>query len=222
MPQKPKPDSSYDDELWKSIRFVVDIWNRVVPSDKIEPFAFYGNLREVISRYFDDIESPDDLLLTIFVEFFYCNHEAEDGHVYRYYYKNDIVTVNTYVSYKEKRNVYWPLPLDSWFCSNDKVVMRFPFATRIYDSSHYTTRSLLRILAENKVIKREWLTDYDEHKEDYEIDVYECIDNELDENGLIEVRDAYGVITRGEVEQLYKALKTICMKMYKAYEEESD
>lgn len=54
------------------------------------------------------------------------------------------------------------------------------------------------------------------------IDVYECIDNELDENGLIEVRDAYGVIARGEVEQLYKSLKTICMKMYKAYEEESD
>lgn len=64
------------------------------------------------------------------------------------------------------------------------------YHTRIF-LGHLKTRSLLRIMFEQGLIKKEWLTDYDEYKEYYDVIPYEAIDKQLHPFKVIENNAIY-------------------------------
>ena len=92
----------------------------------------------------------------------------------------------------------------------------FPCGSEIANSSHLKTRSLLRLMLEHDLIKREWLIDYDENKYYYEITPYEGIDKTI---RLIKtIPDPFKVIANHEIEKLYKAILTTCEHLMNLYE----
>ena len=207
-----------DNELWNSIAFITEILNRVRVTEKLTVIDFHKTLKSVIKKCEYDYNGPDDLILTIFVEFFYCFHDDGEN-LYRYYYRDDRkVTYQTFIVMNEgKRELYQSLPTDTWYTSCDSCLPYFPSASTVWDGRHYFTRALLRFLAEHDVIKREWLTDYNDEKESYEMQIYEAINFQLHE--LTEVRDPYGIIDKNEVEKLYNSIKLVCDALYNRYQE---
>ena len=96
---------------------MADVWNRAEHQYKVKPEDFNVEIKRSIKLMDNDFESISNIVLTIFVEFFFCFHD--DGkHLYEYFIRFD-----DYVSTKcipiqledGTRAVYWPMAMDSWF-----------------------------------------------------------------------------------------------------------
>lgn len=222
MPRTKNPKSSYDPELWESLKFMAEVWNRAEHKYKVKPEDFNVEIKRSIKLMDNDFETVSNIVLTIFVEFFFCFHD--DGkHLYEYYIRFD-----DYVSTKcipiqledGTREIYWPMTMDSWFSPYPLSYIHIPRASELIYDSHLKTRSLLRIMFEQGLIKKEWLTDYDEYKEYYDVIPYEAIDKQL--HPVETVRDPFKVIENNDIERLYNAIYTACEHLVKLYDTDPD
>lgn len=219
MPRTNNPNSSYDKDLWESLTFMAEVWNRARHHLKVRNIDFNVGIKKTIKENFEDIESSNLLALTIFTEFFFCPHD--DGeHLYEYYSIYDGNLVNFFCIPKlntdGSRTIYWPMYMDTWFTPHELTINHFPCGSEIANSSHLKTRSLLRLMLEHDLIERDWLIDYDENKYYYEITPYEGIDKNIHQIEIIP--DPFKVIENNEIEKLYKAILTTCEHLMKLYE----
>ena len=223
MPYAKNINLSYDKELWESLSFISYVWNHNRYTKKLTNVDWNVLLKRTIKENYNfNMDGPIDMVLTIFVEFFFCPYD--DGvHLHEYFYRGRLNEVNnerdkTIVQWcipvpqpDGTRHVYWPFhTMDSWFDSRISSNPSPPVASEIYDGGHFDTRCLLRIMLEKGIVKKEWLEDYELEKDSYALIPFEAIDKRIDEKPLDHVPDPYGVIERGEVERLFESIKTAC------------
>ena len=230
MPRPPKPRDTYNDEAWGCLDFMTEVWNRGFHHNKITTFDYHMYLKECIRRYHDIIEGPDDLALTIFVEFFL---NRDDGkHRYGYYIKGDPEFVNaqtiTRLQEDGSRTCYYPLPMYAWSSVSPLSVGKFPFGLYMDSDDYIQTRCLLKFMYDKGVIPKEYMSDYEYNEDEYSYVPYEAIDfriGQFDESGkfieekpLDHIPDPLKVIENGEVEKLYNSILKVCTWLLDLYE----
>lgn len=225
MPYSKNLNPSYDKELWESLIFISDTWNKGPQIKKLTYFDWNTRLKKTIKDNYEyDMDGPIDMVLTILVEFFFC--PRDDGkHLYEYFHRGSLDDDEWGLIQDKKivqwcipvpqpdgtRHVYWPFhTMEMWLNTSPDSLPHPPVASEIYDGGHFDTRCLLRIMLEKGIVKKEWLEDYELEKDSYALIPFEAIDKRIDEKPLDHVPDPYGVIERGEVERLYKSIKTAC------------
>ena len=237
MPYSRKSDDVYDDEAWKGLRFMCEVWNRGPHPNKVRPALYHSYIKEAIKRYHENIETPEALALTIFTEFFFLNRD--DGiHRYGYYVLGDINYLNdrtiTVTQPDGSRRPYFWIPLYSWTSTVPEGIGSFPFGLYMNSDDYLTSRCLLRLMLEKGSITKDILTDYEFNKDDYERVPYEAIDFRIgqfedgkfiEEKPLDHIPDPFHVIENGEVMKLYESILRACvwlMELFKTHPEMFD
>lgn len=223
MPRSPKPDDTYDDNLWKGLSFLAEIWNRGPHPKKIQNVDYYNSIRYNLKNFGDYIEGAIDITITLFVEFFYLKHD--DGkHRYEVCYLTDRMNDWTIAVNHENgtRNLYQPIPMNAWTCHDKYCTGLFPDCSLIYLLEHLYNRSLMIPFIKRGFISRDQLTDYEEFKTYYESKAFMSIDHQINEEPITEIPDPLHVIENEEVRKLWHACIDIgngFMRLYETHPE---
>lgn len=61
--------------IWKSLHYLADLWNENPECRKIIVQDYYSEMKYMMKHFGAYIESSIDLAITLFVEFFFINHD---------------------------------------------------------------------------------------------------------------------------------------------------
>lgn len=218
---RPKnPVDTYDDELWKSLHYLADLWNENPDCRKIIVQDYYSEMKYMMKHFGAYIESPIDLAITLFIEFFFINHD--DGvHRYGYYRiskrRNDLTISETHED--GQRIYYHPFSMNGWFCQGEIAQGVFPTAMAIYNYAHLYNRGFMQMFIDKGLIDKEELKDdISEFKDFYSTKVYQAIDYRIVETPMSEIPDPFNVMKNGKLNELWNHCVNIGIRFMRLYE----